>query len=369
VNFAFDEQQRELGATVAAALADISALTSPDLEPVGHVEAWDSLAGLGLFALLVPEQYGGVSLSMVDVALSIEALGAGLAPPLVPSTLIAADLIRRFGSEGQKADYLPAIAAGECKIAIAAVEQDGNRPGTSVRNGSLNGHKILVAGAADADLLLVTVGNDSGDRIQLVTSNATGLTVERHESIDPTAALARATFDQVEATPDNTLGNVDAANYLVDVAATVHAGMLVGIADHMLNVAVNYAQTREQFGKPIGSFQAIKHRCADMAVAVEAGRSAAYYAFWAVSEGDADAPRAASMAKAYCNEVARFVCNEAIQVHGGMGFTWELGLHRFLRRAKLFQHSFGDTAYHQERVLALTLASASSGTIARRDAA
>ncbi len=362
MNFGFDEQQRELGDTVAAALADMAPLTAPDLEPNGHAEAWDSLAGLGLFALLVPEAQDGVGLSMVDLALSIEAVGAGLAPPLVASTLIATDLIGHFGSEAQKASHLPAIARGEVRIAIATV--DG--PGAVVRNGRLQGQKLLVSGASDADLLLVTAGED---RLLLVETRTDGVATELHDSLDPSACLARVTFEQVELGNDSGLGGPNATGRMLDVAATVHAGMLCGIANRMLMTAVDYAKTREQFGKPIGSFQAIKHRCADMAVAVEAARSAAYYAFWAISERHPDAPRAASMAKAYCGEAARFVCNEAIQVHGGMGFTWELGLHRFLRRSKLFQHSFGDTAFHQERVVAATLASTASPATAQRDAA
>lgn len=365
MNFAFDEQQRELGATVASALSDIAGLTAPALEPQGHAEAWDSLAGLGLFALLVPDAHDGVGLSMIDLALSFEAIGASLAPPLVASTLIATDLISQFGSDAQKSSRLPAIAAGECRIAIATIDASGS----AIHSGRLRGEKLLVPGAANADLFLITARDGANDRLLLVDGKTNDIAIEPHESLDPTSSLDRLTFDQVDLGSDAALGGVDASGRLLDLGATVHAGMMSGIADRMLMTAVEYAKTREQFGKPIGSFQAIKHRCADMAVAVEAGRSAAYYAFWAVSEGDPDAARAASMAKAYCGEVARFVCNEAIQVHGGMGFTWELGLHRYLRRAKLFQHSFGDTAFHQERVLAETLASAPSPLLARRDAA
>ena len=124
----------------------------------------------------------------------------------------------------------------------------------------------------------------------------------------------------------------------------------------MLDTAIEYAKTREQFGQAIGSFQTLKHRCADMAVSLDSARSATYYAVWAVSEGSADRARAASMAKAYAGDVARQVCNEAIQIHGGMGFTWDLALHRFLRRAKVIEHAFGSTAWHNERLLQETLA-------------
>ena len=160
-----------------------------------------------------------------------------------------------------------------------------------------------------------------------------------------------------------------AVERLIDVAATISAGLLMGSAAKMLETSVEYVKVRVQFGQAIGAFQAIKHRCADMVVALEAGRSAAYYAFWAVAEEASDRARAASMAKAYCGGVSRHICNETLQVHGGMGFTWELGLHRFLRRAKVIEHSFGDAAWHNERVLCATLAEVNAARDERRNAA
>jgi alkylation response protein AidB-like acyl-CoA dehydrogenase len=131
--------------------------------------------------------------------------------------------------------------------------------------------------------------------------------------------------------------------------------LMTGVAARVLDNSVTYAGQRTQFGKPIGSFQAIKHKCADMAVAVEASRSAAYYASWALAEDAPDRAKAVSIAKSFCGDAARFVCNEGIQIHGGIGFTWELGLHFYLRRAKVLEYSYGDAAYHRERVLAETL--------------
>jgi alkylation response protein AidB-like acyl-CoA dehydrogenase len=139
------------------------------------------------------------------------------------------------------------------------------------------------------------------------------------------------------------------------------AAQLLGLADGALDLAVEYAKLRQQFGQPIGSFQAIKHRCADMAVAVDTSRSAAYYASWAMAEDSDDRAKAVSMAKSFCGDASRFVCNEGIQIHGGIGFTWELGLHFYLRRAKVLEYSYGDAAYHRERVLAETLAERRAG--------
>jgi alkylation response protein AidB-like acyl-CoA dehydrogenase len=143
---------------------------------------------------------------------------------------------------------------------------------------------------------------------------------------------------------------------LLDASGVIAATMMTGISGKVLDNAVTYAAQRTQFGKPIGSFQAIKHRCADMAVTIDASRSAAYYAAWALAEEAPDRAKAVSMAKSYCGDASRFVCNEGVQLHGGIGFTWELGLHFYLRRAKVLEYSYGDAAYHRERVVSETLA-------------
>lgn len=376
MNFAFDEDQKSLGDTVASLLADHPGLTGAELVRPHNDEVWVALAEVGLFSLLVPERHGGVGLTLVDVALAVEAMGAGLAPPSVVSTLAATDLLVRHGSETQQRALLPPIATGQRKIAIATLERDGGYSPTDVRaradGSTLTGRKVLVADAADADLFLVSVQQQGKPAIVLVERTASGVTIRPHEDIDPSAGLCALTFENVQL-PEEAIVGASAPERAVarlwDIGATMNAGLLVGIAGRMLDTAVEYARTRVQFGQPIGAFQAIKHRCADMAMAVEAGRSVAYYGFWAVSEDASDRTRAASMAKAYCGDVARHVCNETIQVHGGMGFTWELGLHRFLRRAKVLEHSFGDTRFHNERVLAETLSGAHAASDEQLDAA
>ena len=369
MNFAFEEEQLSLADTVAGVIGEIASLTGPDLETKHDDEAWRRLAEIGLFALLVPEAHGGVGLTLVDIALAIEALGAGLAPSSVAGTLIATDLIVRHGSDAQRADLLPRIAGGEVKIAIALYEDGGSyrldELATKVAEGRLIGRKPAVAGALGADLLIVAVAGPGGPHLLAIDAKADGVTISSQESIDPTSSLALVSFDRVSIGNVAMIDSAAALDRLTNTGATVASGLMIGIAGRMLDAAVDYAKTRVQFGQPIGAFQAIKHRCADMAVGVEAGRSAAYYAFWAVAENDPDAFCAASMAKAYCGAIARSVCNEAIQIHGGMGFTWELGLHRFLRRAKLLEHSFGDTAFHHERVVTATLEAAAVTNAAR----
>lgn len=376
MNFGFDEQQKTFGDTVASVLADFPALRSPDLLPPPHEAVWQALAEIGLFALMVPERFDGVGMSLVDLALAVEALGAGLAPSAVAATLAATDVIARHGSEAQQQNLLPQIANGAIKVAVAMLEPgqgyDPRDVQASVVGGYLNGAKLLVADAAEATLFLVFAQYNGRPALVIVDATSPGIAIRAHDDLDPTSGYCAVTFAKVSVGAEAILGQNGperAAERLIDVSATISAGLLMGIAGRMLDTAVEYVKVRVQFGQAIGAFQAIKHRCADMAVALEAGRSAAYYAFWAVAENAPDCARAASMAKAYCGGVSRHICNETIQVHGGMGFTWELGLHRFLRRAKVIEHSYGDAAWHNERVLCATLAEVNATVDERRNAA
>ena len=368
MDFSFNADQTALGDTIARLLADHPALLAPQPEPAQQSAAWDALAELGLFALLVPEDFGGAGLSLVDVALAVEALGAGLAPPSAAATLAATDLLVRYGSPTQQSELLPRIAGGELKFAIAVLETDqGYDPddvACSFADGLLRGSKILVEAAAAADILVVLARDSTGPVLLLVDHEAPGVSLRGHDDLDLGSGFCAVTFDAVRLEGDAILGTAapaQAVSRLFDAGATLSAGLLTGIATRMLETSVEYAKTRSQFGQPIGAFQAIKHRCADMAVALEAARSTAYYAFWAISEDAPDRTRAASMAKSCCGESARMICNEAIQIHGGMGFTWELGLHRFLRRARVLEYGFGDAAWHNERVLSETLAMLTEG--------
>jgi len=376
LNFGFDEQQKSFGDTVANVLADFPALQSPDLSPPPHEAVWQALADIGLFALMVPERFDGVGMTLVDLALAVEALGAGLAPPAVAATLAATDLIVSHGLEAQQQDLLPQIAAGAIRVAVAVLEPDqGYEPGdvrTAVVEDRLNGTKLLVGDAAEATLFLVVARLHGRPSVVMVNADSPGIAIRAHDDLDPTSGYCAVTFADVAIGAGAILGEgrpERAVEGLIDVSATIGAGLLMGSAGRMLETAVEYVKVRVQFGQAIGAFQAIKHRCADMAVALEAGRSAAYYAFWAVAEDAPDRARAASMAKAYCGGVSRHICNETLQVHGGMGFTWEMGLHRFLRRAKVIEHSYGDAAWHNERVLRETLAEVNAAADVRRSAA
>ena len=370
MNFSFDEDQQSLGDTVAQVLADFPALTGPEMSTENDGAAWNALAQIGLFSLLVPEEEGGVGLSLVDLALAVEGLGSGLAPPLVASTLIATEVFTRYAPEGSRKALFGAIAGGQKKIAIAILEPGQDDPLSghcSLSDGVLTGRKIAVAGALDADLFLVLAQVSGRATPVLVDSSAPGVVRRAHDSLDPSAGLGAVDFQGVSPLQDCVFGE-GAAECLLDVAATVEAGIAIGIGASMTDRAVEYAKTRQQFGQPIGAFQTIKHRCADMAVSVEAGRATAYYAFWTCGTKAFDQSQRASSAKAYCSEIARDVCNDSLQIHGGMGFTWELALHRYLRRAKVLLNSLGGSAWHYRRVFEKSLVDVASPDV-QRDAA
>ncbi len=373
MNFDFGADQYAMRDSVHSFLADqwstgkLRALADGD----GFDAAlWQGLTGIGLPAMLLPEAHGGLGLSFVDLALVLEEFGRALVPgPLVETTL-AADVVARFGTPQQQATLLPAIAEGACRVVPAVTEagSDGehglpmSRLTKTADGFVLNGRKILVPYAGTADRLLVSVRFDEADEagLVLVDPSAPGVTRRSHTLFDFASRADEVVFASVPLAATSVLGGSPssaALQRLLDAGAAASALQLTGIAGQMLDMAVDYIGQRVQFGRPIGAFQALKHRCADMLVQVETSRTAAYYASWAMSSGTAEeAAKAVSMAKAFCGDAARSVCNEAIQLHGGVGFAWELDLHLYLRRAKSLEYAFGDASVHRERVLAAALA-------------
>ena len=372
MDFLFNEQQTSLGETVAQVLADAPALVGPEPTREADEATWQALNEIGLFSLLVPEVHGGVGLPVLDCALAVRALGSGLAPPLVAATLVASVLIERCGSNWLKSSVLPRIATGELRIALAVAEPGNSLDAAHWRcrlnEGRLSGSKIAVVGGAGANALLVAVWRGGLPLLAYLQTDEPGISTELHDSLDPSAGLCAVSFDDV-AISDKSILTGPAFDEMIDLAAAFDSEIAMGIAGRMLDISVAYAKSRVQFGQPIGAFQAIKHRCADMAVSVEAGQVTADYAFWACAEDPADQSARASTAKAYCSEIARDVCRDALQIHGGMGFTWDLGLHRYLRRAKVIEHSLGTPSWHYDRVLQQTLHGNARLAETRRDAA
>lgn len=371
MDFDFSREQYMFQETIRGFLDEhynlkrVAALAGGD-GPEGDL--WPSLAELGSFSMLVPEECGGLGLSFVDLALVLEEFGRALVPAPAVETIVITDVIVRFGTEAQKARLLPLVAEGKLRLVPAIAEAEaGFDPGDismtarSAGNAwSLSGRKILVPHAQTADLIAVAArfGDDGALGLVLCEPERDGVTLRQHTTFDPASRFYEMTLEDVRVFRDDIVGGEpsrQAVQRLIDACGVAAAAQMTGIAGKVLDRSVEYAAQRVQFGKPIGSFQAIKHKCADMAVAIEASRSAAYYAAWAFAEDAPDLAKAVSMAKSFCGDTSRYVCNEGIQIHGGMGFTWELGLHFYLRRAKVLEYSYGDASYHRERVLAETL--------------
>ncbi|MGG5822058.1 acyl-CoA dehydrogenase family protein [Falsiroseomonas sp. HW251] len=367
MDFEFTPDQRQMQESIRALLAtryDLARLRQITDEKGFDETLWQALAEAGVFAVMVPEAHDGLGLAPVDAVLLVEEFGRALAPAPVVETMLAAVLIARFGTPDQQATYLPRIAGGALRVTLAHAEAEAG-PGSediglrAVEQGNawkLHGAKILVPNAGVADLLLVTArfGEAGQLGIALCEPGATGLTRREQATLDLASRhhaleFAGVVADVLGGTPD-----AAAVELLVDLGAAAAAAEMAGIASRVLDDSVAYAAQRVQFGKPIGSFQAIKHKCADIATAVEGARSAAYGAALAMS-GTGDTIKPVSIAKAFAGETARRACNDAIQIHGGIGFTWDLGLHLWLRRTRLLETTYGDVAWHQERVLARSL--------------
>jgi alkylation response protein AidB-like acyl-CoA dehydrogenase len=372
MNFGFTEEQELLNKTARDFLAERAPMKRVrevmESEASHAPELWGAMAELGWMGLAVPEAYGGAGLSAIELAIVLEALGRSLAPvPFLP-TVIAGCAVQELGGEAQRHQWLPRIAGGEAVATLAVTEERGTEePGDlalSARAGggwTLDGGKLFVPDADIADVLVVAArtGGD-GERglgLFLVPREADGVRVAPQRSMDPLRNLHRVDFEGVRVPEDALLGgDADAwpkIERVLDRARVMICAEMVGGAEKCLEDAVRYAKERVQFGKPIGVNQAIKHKCADMLFRVESARSITYYAAWAAREEHREAPVAAAMAKAYVGEAYRHVAAENIQIHGGVGFTWEYDCHLYFKRAKSDEAWLGDATLHRERVARL----------------
>jgi alkylation response protein AidB-like acyl-CoA dehydrogenase len=318
---------------------------------------WQEMAELGWAGLALPEEWGGQGLGIVELAVLFEEMGYALAPSPLLSNTIAGLAIAAAGSDEQRGRYLPRIASGELRATPALTDAGTPAvPGSfamAAQDGGdgvvLDGEKTLVMDAASADLLLVAT---SDGRRHLVEKDAAGVTVIPEESIDLTRRLSSVRFDGVRVAPEDTLPG-GAEDYFPPVflrACVAIAAESTGVAQRALDFSVAYAKDRQQFGRPIGAYQAVSHRCAQMLLETENSRSAVYGAAWAADAEPESLPLAASMAKAYASDAGWRVPDAAIQVHGGIGFTWEHDLHFFLKRGRANAATFGDAKWHRERV-------------------
>jgi alkylation response protein AidB-like acyl-CoA dehydrogenase len=326
-------------------------------------DLWKEMARLGWLGLALPEAHGGSALGMVETAIVLEEMGRVACPGSYLETVVAARALLEAGSPSQQARWLPAIADGALRgtVAFLDVELDWRPEATAARAEAapggvrLSGTKQWVPWAHVADLLLVPAREPGGLSLFVVEAGAKGLSVSPVPAMDPGMRWSTVTLDRVEVGDDGRVGAPGAAapileNLLRWGAVGASAGML-GAARRCLDLSVEYAKVREQFGQPIGSFQAIRHRCAEMLLEVENAHSATYYAAWAQDADAEDRALAASVAKAYVGDAARKVCGDAIQVHGGIGFTWEYDLHLYFKRAKTLEATWGDADYHRELIV------------------
>jgi alkylation response protein AidB-like acyl-CoA dehydrogenase len=376
MDFGFSEEQEMLRQNARSFIEQESPMTyvrkMMDDDTGYSEEQWRKMAELGWQGLIFPAEYGGSELNMVDLIVVLEEMGRQVFPGPFFSTVVLGGLgLLLGGSAAQKKEYLPGIADGSCKATLAQVEESGRWDAGGImlpaaKDGAgftLSGTKLFVHDAHVSDLLVVparTSGKgEKGITLFLVPRTAAGVSVTLLKTMDQTRKLCEVRFDNVRLGKEAVLGGVGRGwallDRLVDRAKVALCAEMCGGAQKVLEMSVDYAKVREQFGRPIGSFQAIQHKCANMMVQVESAKSATYYAAWAVANDVPEAHLAACMAKAYCSDAYRYVSGEGIQIHGGIGFTWEHDMHLYFKRAKGSEVTFGDATWNRELVAQVVL--------------
>lgn len=324
---------------------------------------WRKIAGQGYTGMIFDEAHDGVGLGLVEMAAILEEMGRALLPGPFPSTVLCAgSLLNDAGSEAHKQTFLGPICRGEMLATMALLEKSASwDPGAvqleakEMAGGyELSGEKLFVSDAAAANLVVVAARIGGRLALLIVPAGAAGLQVTATPGVDLTRRLYRVSFDAVHVPGEQLLAiGDDAAAALeraLDVTTVGLTAEMVGGMQQLLDLTVAYAKTRTQFGRPIGSYQAVQHKCVDQLILLEGSRSAAYYAAWALEHHDPGARVAVSVAKAYASDAFREVGNLAIQVQGGMGFTWENDAHLYYRRAKGSELTCGDATFHRERI-------------------
>jgi alkylation response protein AidB-like acyl-CoA dehydrogenase len=375
MNFGFNDEQEllrstarkffenECGSDTVRRLMETPEGISPDL--------WTKIAEQGWLGLVFPEAYDGMGLGLVDLVVLMEEMGRAVVPgPYFSTVLLGGLAVLEAGSEAQKKEWLPKIAAGDKRVALAWMEPSAQLGPAGVtltateKGGryTLSGTKLFVHDAHTADALVVAArtrpgAGAEGVSLFLLPRDTSGLRVTLLPTMDQTRKLCEVTCADVTVGADALLGAAGAGwaplGRVLDRATVALCAEMCGGAQKVLDMTVEYAKIRQAFGRPIGSYQGVKHRAADMLVDVENSKSITYYAAWALDEGASEAPLAVSMAKAYVSDAFRRVAAAGIQLHGGIGFTWEHDLHLYFKRAKGSEFTFGDATHHRERVAQL----------------
>ena len=349
--FSLTDEQRALQATVREFLSDRFPLASvralyddPDSDG-DPAELWKSIGEQGWLAVQIGEQHDALGLGLLDAAVLARCWGEGCAPGPFLATLVAAEAVRLGGSDEQQAEWLPRVAAGEAKLTLACIGR------VTASGDALTGTAQFVEYANVADRIVVAA---DGGALWLVDPKGDGVTVTVHDALDRSTRLATV---QLQSAPGQRLPG-EVLPEVLDRAAVLYANDLAGVARVAFSRTVDYDKTREQFGRPVGSFQAIKHTLAELHVATTMAEHAGWYAAHALDVQTADAAIAASVAKAKASDTARDVTAAMIQFHGGIGYTWEHDAHLFFKRAKREEYQYGDGVFHRERIARLAIDSA-----------
>jgi alkylation response protein AidB-like acyl-CoA dehydrogenase len=376
MDFGFSEEQELLRSTARKFLENEckSEFVRTMMEsPEGTTpEFWSKLAEQGWVGLIYPEQYGGAGLGLVDLVVLMEEMGRAVMPgPYFSTVLLGGLSILTAGSEAQKKDWLSRIASGEARVTLAWTEPNARwdaagvtATATATSGGfTISGTKLFVPDAHTADAIVVVARTEEsgtpegGVSLFLIPRAATGVEVKLLPTMDQTRKLCEVSLRDAHVPAGALLGERgrgwSALTRVVERATVALCAEMCGGAQRVLDMTTQYAKIRVAFGKPIGAYQGVKHRAADMLVDVENAKSITYYAAWAVDEGVRDAALATSMAKAYVSDAYRKVSAAGIQLHGGIGFTWEHDLHLYFKRAKGSEFTFGDATHHRERVAQL----------------
>jgi alkylation response protein AidB-like acyl-CoA dehydrogenase len=370
MDFAFSEEQEMLRSSTRDFLAKecSSKVVRKLMEASDAYDQglWKKIAELGWTGLGIPEQYGGVG-TFLDLIVVLEEAGRALMPgPFFATMGLAVPALIEAGTEAQKKEVLGAIAQGSARATLALTEPSGRWDAGSVTltakpsggGWKLDGVKLFVPDAEAADYMVVAARTrgegEDGISLFLIKGRPAGMKVTPLKTLDMTRRWSEVRFDGVQLEGDALMGPADKAwphlKRALEWATAALCAEMIGGTQKVLETSTEYAKTRHQFGKPIGIYQAVSHKLADMLVLSESGRSATYYAAWAVEADATDRSLAASMAKAYVSDAYRKVAGDGIQVHGGIGFTWEHDMHLYFKRAKSSEVTLGDATYHRELV-------------------
>ena len=365
MNFDFSTEQKAFGEQLRRSLDNAGAIAETrrclEGEQLHSAKIWGELNSLGALGAALPEEFGGADSSHLEVCIVAQEIGRAMAPvPFIASIALCAETLARVGSEAQKRKWLPPLAAGRVIGTAAWTEEQGefraDRVGVEFRDGKLSGRKTVVLEGMIADIAIVLARGTTGALVLcLVDLNQAGVQRRPVDSVDPSKPLADLTFVQApaELIAGVSRDELNEFNVMLERAAIVLAFEQLGAAERALTMARDYALQRRSFGRPIGGHQAIKHKLAEVFIKIEVARMHAYWAAWALTTGAADLPLAAASARVTATDALSFAAQECLQVHGGIGYTWESDCQFMYKRARLYALAFGSQLLWKEKITGL----------------